>query len=498
MGMYMKGTPVTAYNTEGSYTKVLVDGIIGYMYTAELTTGEEGPDAGKQYAQVGVVSSVGAALLYKSPSNSSAYVYIPEGTKVYRLWSAEGNFMYVMVNGMTGYMVNGTLSSPQKNGEAASVMEVVDSAALHGASPVPDSAADMVIATGNSGKLHLRKAPSASAQSLGKFDNGTRVTVAGITGEWAQVTLAGKTGYMMQKYLSPAAPVPVSGGTATPTPAPASDPYDAGGVLYVRTGNDGKLNLRAKADSSAVTVDRYENGTQVTVVKSAGAWLYISVGGRTGYMMKKYLCAQAPDAAATPSPTPSQDAAATPSPTPAPDAAATPSPTPAPDAELTPVEEGTIAGTTLYVSTGNSGKLNLRSRASDAAPANDRYANGTPVTVLKDAGTWLQVRAGKRTGYMMRKYLSAAAPLDSPGQQGSTGDAAATPAPAASAAQTMVVHTGNDERLHLRQKPRTNAVSLGLFANGTEVTVRDTAGGWANVTVNGQSGYMMLKFLSAN
>ncbi len=494
MGLYMKGTPITAQGTEGVYTKVLVGGIIGYMQTSELTTSEEDPAADKQYAQVCLVGAVGAAALYKAPSNSSTYVYIPEGTKVYRLRTAGDNFVYVMANGMTGYMLQGALVSPTKNGEAALVIEVVDAKALHDAESAQNSAAGMVVATGNGGKLHLRKAPATSATSLGKFENGTHVTVSGITGEWAQVNVAGKTGYMMLQYLVSAMPGSENGHVsgsdvpATPSPTPVFDPYAAGSILYVKTGNDGKLNLRAKADASATTVNRYENGTQVTVIKNAGTWLYVSVGGRVGYMMKQYLSAQAPAMAATPTPTP--DVTATP------DTAATP--TPVPEATLTPVPEGAATGSTLYVSTGNDGKLNLRSCASASAPAIGRYANGTPVTVLKDAGAWLRVRAGGRTGYMMLEYLSATAPSASSGQQTTLGDAEATPTPVPSAAQTMVVQTGNDERLHLRQRPRADAVSLGLFANGTVVTVRSTANDWANVTVNGQTGYMMLKFLVAN
>lgn len=398
LGLYMKGTPVTALSAEGSYTKVQAGGLLGYMLTNELATSEEDPTADKQYAQVCLVCAIGAAQLYKAPSDSSSYVYIPEGTKVYRLWAAEGNFAYVFVNGMTGYMLKGSLASPQANGEVTTVTEVLDPQMLKNAAPVPGSVTDMIVATGNSGKLHLRKTPSSSSTSLGKFENGTRVTVTGTTGNWVQVSLTGKTGYMMLQYLAPVTPMsedgPVSGGdgTAAPTPIPATGTYAAGGVLYVQTGNDGKLNLRAKAAASATSIGR--------------------------------------------------------------------------------------------------------------------YANGTPVTILNDTGAWLQVRAEGRTGYMMRKYLSSTAPSASSGQQAAPGDAEATPsasgnadttpAPTASATLTMVVQTGNDERLHLRKQPRTTAVSLGLFANGTVLTVNSTANDWANVTVNGQTGYMMLKFLAAN
>jgi SH3-like domain-containing protein len=187
--------------------------------------------------------------------------------------------------------------------------------------------------------------------------------------------------------------------SATPSPAPEFDPYAAGSVLYVKTGNGGKLNLRAKADASAITVNRYENGTQVTVLKHAGEWLYISTGSRTGYMMKQYLSASAPDTGSAPTPTPEV--------TWTPDTLATPAPAPEATPLPTSALESFAPGSILYVSTGNDGKLNLRSRASATAATINRYENGTPVTVLKEYGDWLKVRVDGRTGYMLRKYLSA-------------------------------------------------------------------------------------------
>ena len=60
----------------------------------------------------------------------------------------------------------------------------------------------------------------------------------------------------------------------------------------------------------------------------------------------------------------------------------------------------------------------------------------------------------------------------------------------------MYVQTGNDGRLHLRASKSTLARSLGLFENGTAVTVYEKSGSWARVKVNGLTGYMKHEFLS--
>ena len=62
---------------------------------------------------------------------------------------------------------------------------------------------------------------------------------------------------------------------------------------------------------------------------------------------------------------------------------------------------------------------------------------------------------------------------------------------------TMYVRTGNTGRLHLRTQPSVQAASLGLYANGTPITVHSTQNGWATVTVGGQNGFMLLSCLTA-
>ena len=52
--------------------------------------------------------------------------------------------------------------------------------------------------------LHLREKPSASAASLGRYTNGTRVTVMGVMNDtWSHVKVDGVMGFMMNQYLKP-------------------------------------------------------------------------------------------------------------------------------------------------------------------------------------------------------------------------------------------------------------------------------------------------------
>lgn len=55
-------------------------------------------------------------------------------------------------------------------------------------------------------RLHLRKTPNRDSESLGKYYNGTNVTVLRSQGDWSEVNIgmgnAQQTGWMMTKYLS--------------------------------------------------------------------------------------------------------------------------------------------------------------------------------------------------------------------------------------------------------------------------------------------------------
>ena len=450
--------------------------------------------------------------VYKSADTGSPVVAMIKKYDFFYVFSKNATWTLVSINGIVGYVKSSSLSFyehciwPTLEAGATADADAVDKAVMEAGgfptpspspTPAPGGATGqtMVVRTGNSGKLHLRKSPYPSGSSLGLYENGTQVTVLNIIGEWAQVSVMGKAGYMMSKYLAAVMPAdgdeanapeisqePEPSASPEPSSTPASDAFATGATLYVQTGNDGKLNLRVKASSSAATVDRYANSTQVTVLSVSGAWVRVQVNNRTGYMMKRYLSPDAVTAViATPAPS------ATPAPEAVDTAAPTSSPTPAPDSQL--------SGSTLYVNTGNDGKLNLRTKASSSAAPVDRYANGTQVAVIKVSGAWAYVRVNGRTGYMMKQYLSAQAYHDasSPDEADSPSDQATPEA----AGGIMVVRTENDEKLHLRAKPSKSSTSLDRYPNGTQVTVLGLSGEWARVCVNGRTGYMMLSFLRA-
>ena len=227
-------------------------------------------------------------------------------------------------------------------------------------------------------------------------------------------------------------------------------------IMYVSTGNSGRLNLRALPSTQSESLGLYANGTAVTVDYTSGEWAYVNVGGRRGFMLLSCLTNTAPSGGGSVAP-----------------------------ATNAPAH---TENTTMYISTGNSGGLNLRANNSRSAKSLGVYSNGTKLTVLGRSGEWAYVSVSGTLGYMMLQYLTPYSPTPEPVVGPTLNPAAAT---------TMYIATGNTGRLNLRELPSQQSRSLGLYANGTAVQAILLASGWSQVIVNGMSGFMMSKFLTA-
>ena len=230
--------------------------------------------------------------------------------------------------------------------------------------------------------------------------------------------------------------------------------------MYVETGNRGKLHLRARPDRGSESLGLYRNGTRVLVEGFAnGSWAAVLVNGRRGYMNTDYLSGYSPV------------------------------PTAAPVSWPVAAED-----TTLYVCTGNSGRLHLRACASRDAASLGLYDNGTPVRVASRQDGWAYVNVNGTAGYMLLNCLSASVPAASLSSQTSAvRQQVSVSNPGMFKA--MYVNTGSGG-LHLRAYASQNADSLGLYPHGTRIYAIDLGNGWSYVLVNGLYGCMMTQYLS--
>ena len=130
-------------------------------------------------------------------------------------------------------------------------------------------AEDTITYTGTvtGGSLHLRKEPSSSGKVVNTYKTGTVVEIIENMGDWCQVKIGSKTGYMMSQYLDIKANYPHLGWGKTP---------DDGTVL----------NLRSEPRSDAPVVYKIMSGVTLELVADSGDWYKVRAAGLFGYIPK--------------------------------------------------------------------------------------------------------------------------------------------------------------------------------------------------------------------
>ena len=378
-------------------------------------------------------------------------------------------------------------------------------------------------------RLHLRSEPRTDAASLGKYYNGTPVSVLeDNTGGWTKVYIGGDVGgaegYMQTQFLAfgddcakvklelPLYQSTSSGWNLYNSPrANQNDfrtfglenievlgimenwwhvrirehtgyvPSDAPAIVNNPNSND-RLNLREKPQTNAVTLGKYYNGTVVIMLSGVqNGWVKVQIGYLQGYMESKFLLINAWN------------------------------------------DTVTIAIPTVTVKT-TVGRLHLRERPSQSSDSLGLYDNGTTVQVLGISALWCHVMVERKAGFMMTVYLNPKLSFEAAGSgsgsindnTGNTGNAATGGlngswggpvgahhvaswpiSPTDYSTVIAVVHNSNAaDRLHLRSEPRDDAKSLGKYYNGVRLTnAGQPVGDWIPVKIGSLTGYMKKQYL---
>ena len=287
----------------------------------------------------------------------------------------------------------------------------------------------------NTDSLNIRTGPGTEYSYLGSLARGKWVRVVGESGNWYQVSVIDHDTISegTTAYMSKNFLQTYEGGFA------------AGGntATVVNPAGTRFLNLRAAPSYSADVLGIFYNGAKCTVLeRRSDGWCQVSidVNGATlfGYFRGEYLSGGA---------------------------------------------GGTALGTAKVntnLNGGTGGSLNLRNQPSSHGGILKRIPNGATLSVLLKGDPYWMVEYDGNRGFVDSSYISGGSTGGTNG--GTTG--------------STVVRTGNSGKLNLREQANSNAKVLGQYSNGTAVQVLQQGTAWCYVSVNGQTGYMMTKFLS--
>lgn len=215
-------------------------------------------------------------------------------------------------------------------------------------------------------RLNLRQRPTERSESLGKYYNGTKVTVLGIRDNWYHVDVGGQSGFMRAEYLYVEGIDDGSGSTGGST---------GGSVTGYATVNNpdpaDRLHLRTQPSTDAPSLGKYYNGVAVRVLSQRGDWTHVEAEGVEGWMLSRYLSF----------------------------------PTSAVGSDVP------SAIPIAYVNNPRpTDRLNLRQAADEDAASLGKYYNNTRLEVLGVCDGWYHVRVLEdgRTGYMAAAYVTLA------------------------------------------------------------------------------------------
>ena len=250
---YPTGTWMTVLSEEGEWSKVEVGGNTGYVMSKYLT--ESNTDS-----TLYVRTNTGRGLnLRTMPSlEGSIITSFKPGTAV-KVLVRGASWHKVSVGDQVGYMDARYLTSSTSSGSTSSSKTGV----------VKNPGANQV--------LLLRETASTDARVLGYFGNGTQVTITGESGDFYKVTVGGKKGYMMKKFIQ----LSTSSSSALPATPFAAELINPNGNSIV--------NFRTAPGLSASIIKAHPVGTEITVLETGDVWCKAEIDGVTGYVSRYFF-----------------------------------------------------------------------------------------------------------------------------------------------------------------------------------------------------------------
>lgn len=210
----------------------------------------------------------------------------------------------------------------------------------------------------------------------------------------------------------------------------------------------GWLILRSSPSYSGTALASYPSGTVVTITGQNGSWYSVRTpDGRSGYMLGTYLRIQGSSA---------------------------------------------INGTKARVTSQNGLSVCLRSGPGTGYEVLASYAPGTECTVLSAGTSWSRIQIGKRTGYMMSRYLTKSG---SDNSSVSGLDPVNLPVPSG---YSVWVTSKNGKGVNLRSGPSKDTSSIGLYNIGTSASMITLGYNWSYIRIGDVNGYMMTDYLTAD
>ncbi len=252
LGQFPTGTWMTVHEETGNWSKVTVDGQNGYVMSKYLT---EQASPGTLYVR----TNTGAGLNLRSePSEKGSILTSSKPGTAVKVLSRGKEWHKVQIGDLTGFMASRYLVAAAPGGSGS------NESAQTRQGTVKNPGANQV--------LLLRETASIQARVLGNYRNGTPVTITGEEGDFYKVTVAGKKGYMMKKFIA--------------VKEEAFRPFTA---KLVNPNGNKIVNFRKAPGLSAPIIKELPVGMEITVTEMGDVWCKVTADGAEGYVSRYFF-----------------------------------------------------------------------------------------------------------------------------------------------------------------------------------------------------------------
>ena len=194
-----------------------------------------------------------------------------------------------------------------------------------------------------------------------------------------------------------------------------------------------RVNFRQGPGTNYSSMYVIGKGEKVTCLETNGSWIKAVHNSKTGYIHKDYVSGISSDS-------------------------------------------NTGSTTVKYVKA--NGGLNVRKGPSTSYAKIGKLANGSKVNVIATSGGWSKINYGSTVGYVSNDYLV---------NEGHTNNESTT--------GTTVKYVKASGGLNVRKGPSTSYAKIGKLANGSQVKVISTSGGWSKINYGSTVGYVSNDYL---
>lgn len=255
------GVPMPVLSSEGGWCRVELNGNIGYVRGEFVTL--RSWITSPQVATIKTPNNT-ALNLREGPGTEYRVIRQFAGDRYVSVLQKGNGWWRVCADGYTGFMSSDFLQD--------GLCAARDIGGTTGGGGGQQAAYAIVNNPKSTSYLNLRESPSTASMVLGRFYNGTTVSIVEQGNQWCYVMVetTGQYGYMMTRYLKL---------------------YNLPQTRYVKVSHPQGLyvNLRQGPGLNTPVLARMNTGTRLPVLVPGTDWVKVSYNGTEGYVMTYFL-----------------------------------------------------------------------------------------------------------------------------------------------------------------------------------------------------------------